>query len=45
MWTAIQNAKETVWLETFILKPDTVGLRTIKELTDAAKRGVRCLLK
>jgi hypothetical protein len=44
MWSAIQHAKQTVWLETYILKPDAIGLRTIKELTDAAKRGVRYLL-
>jgi phosphatidylserine/phosphatidylglycerophosphate/cardiolipin synthase-like enzyme len=41
MWKEIQNAKERVWMETFILKPDTVGLRTLDELRKAAERGCK----
>jgi phosphatidylserine/phosphatidylglycerophosphate/cardiolipin synthase-like enzyme len=41
MWEAIRSAKHRVWMTTYILKPDLVGLRTIEELTNAAKRGVQ----
>jgi cardiolipin synthase len=44
MWKEIQNAKERVWMETFILKPDTVGLRTLDELRKAAERGCKVTL-
>jgi phosphatidylserine/phosphatidylglycerophosphate/cardiolipin synthase-like enzyme len=40
MWQAIASAKKRVWMETFILEPDAVGLRTIQELARAAARGV-----
>eukprot|EP01130_Rhizamoeba_saxonica_P014073 TRINITY_DN6096_c0_g1_i1.p1 TRINITY_DN6096_c0_g1~~TRINITY_DN6096_c0_g1_i1.p1 ORF type:complete len:359 (-),score=61.30 TRINITY_DN6096_c0_g1_i1:40-1116(-) len=39
MWAAIRTAKENVWMETFLLNPDPVGLKMIYELTQAAKRG------
>jgi len=41
IWTAIRSAEKRVWITTYILKPDTVGLKTIEELTDAARRGVQ----
>lgn len=41
MWEAIRNAKSRIWITTYILKPDTVGLKFIEELTNAAKRGVQ----
>ena len=41
IWEAIQQAKKRVWITTYILKPDTVGLRTIAELTNAARRGAQ----
>lgn len=39
MWESISKAKHRVWIQTFILEPDPVGLRMIAELTAAAKRG------
>lgn len=39
MWNSIDNAKEKVWMETYILEPDTVGQKTLHRLTEAAKRG------
>ena len=44
MWEAISQAKGYVWISTFILEDDAIGRRTIKELSDAAKRGVRFAL-
>lgn len=41
MWTAIKKAKHRIDLETYILKPDTVGLQMLSCLTDAAKRGCK----
>lgn len=41
MWSAIRNAKKRVWITTYILKPDAVGLKMIEELTEAARRGVQ----
>lgn len=41
MWEAIRTAKHRVWITTYILKPDAVGLKFIEELTNAAKRGVQ----
>lgn len=45
MWEAIRGAQSYVWISTFILEDDTIGKRTIHELTEAAKRGVRYLQK
>lgn len=39
MWHAISTARERVWLETYTLEPDAVGLRTLALLEEAAKRG------
>ena len=41
MWESIQSAQGYVWISTFILEDDLIGRRTIKELSDAAARGVR----
>jgi len=44
MWSEIQNAKQRVWMETYILKPDHIGLTTIRHLTNAANRGCQVVL-
>lgn len=41
MWDAMKEAKHRIWIETYILKLDQVGKRTIQELVDAANRGVK----
>ncbi|XP_049850618.1 cardiolipin synthase-like [Schistocerca gregaria] len=41
MWSSIRSAKHRVWMQTYILKADNIGLRTIQELTRAARRGVQ----
>ena len=41
MWDAIDTAKRRVWIETYILEPDFVGVKTIDKLADAAKRGCK----
>jgi cardiolipin synthase len=41
MWESIRNAQKRIWLTTYILKPDPVGLKMIEELTNAARRGVQ----
>eukprot|EP01129_Flabellula_baltica_P000816 TRINITY_DN10767_c0_g1_i1.p1 TRINITY_DN10767_c0_g1~~TRINITY_DN10767_c0_g1_i1.p1 ORF type:complete len:508 (-),score=87.62 TRINITY_DN10767_c0_g1_i1:40-1524(-) len=43
LWNDIDNAQHRVWVQTYILEPDFVGLETIKKLTDAAKRGCQVL--
>lgn len=44
MWDAIDTAKRRVWIETYILEPDFVGVKTIDKLADAAKRGCNVIL-
>ena len=44
MWTAIRSAKESIRMETYILEPDVIGIRTMQLLADAAKRGVAVTL-
>ena len=44
MWAAIQHAKESIRMETYILEPDVIGIRTMQLLADAAKRGVAVTL-
>jgi cardiolipin synthase len=39
MWDAIEKAKTSVWVQTYTLEPDAVGLKTIAVLEDAASRG------
>lgn len=39
MWEAIDKATLRVWIQTYTLEPDTVGLRTIEMLEKAAARG------
>lgn len=39
MWNSIASAQKRVWLETYVLMPDEVGLRTISLLEQAAARG------
>lgn len=41
MWESIQKAQGYVWVSTFIIEDDSIGQRTIQELTDAAKKGVK----
>ncbi len=40
----IEGARERVWLETYIFKPDEVGLQLIQALVDAARRGCDVIL-
>ena len=44
LWTDIDRAEERVWMETFIFEPDAVGRRTLRALTDAARRGCDVVL-
>ena len=44
MWAAIESAKESIRMETYILEPDTIGIRTMQLLADAARRGVAVTL-
>jgi cardiolipin synthase len=39
MWDEIDRAKTSVWLQTYTLEPDMVGLKTIDALEKAAERG------
>lgn len=41
MWDSIQNSKEEILYETYIVKPDLVGMKTITLLAEAARRGVK----
>ena len=41
MIEGIRQAEVRIWLEIYILEPDQIGLKFIKELTQAAKRGVQ----
>ncbi len=43
MWEAIGSAERSVHLNTYILEPDRVGLRTLQELARAAARGCQVL--
>ena len=38
MFLAIQNAKQRVWVQTYTLEPDAIGLEVIRLLEDAAER-------
>lgn len=44
LWTDINQAEERVWMETYIFDPDAVGRRTLRALTDAARRGCDVVL-
>ena len=44
MWAAIEDAKESIRMETYILEPDVIGIRTMQLLAAAAKRGVAVTL-
>jgi len=44
IWEGIAGAKYRIWIETYQLAPDSVGLKTIELLTEAAKRGVNVVL-
>jgi len=44
IWSSIQEAKHRIWIETYQLVPDHVGLKTIQLLTEAAQRGVHVVL-
>ena len=39
IWQAIAAARRRVWFEMYIFEPDSVGRRTLFELTQAAQRG------
>ncbi len=41
---AIDDARERVWLETFIFEPDAAGMRVLLHLTRAARRGLDVIL-
>lgn len=44
MWAAIDLAKETVWVETYVLNHDAVGLTTINKLLQAQLRGCQVVV-
>jgi len=44
MWAAIAGARREVLLNTYLLAPDSVGRRTLEELTGAARRGCSVFL-
>jgi len=44
MWRAIEEAQWEVLMSTYILQPDSVGLRTLQRLSQAARRGCRVTL-
>mmetsp|Transcript_27990 Transcript_27990/g.68031 ORF Transcript_27990/g.68031 Transcript_27990/m.68031 type:complete len:539 (-) Transcript_27990:163-1779(-) len=44
MWEAIDKAKHTVHMETYILKLDNIGRKTIDRLHEALRRGVKVSL-
>jgi len=44
IWSSIKEAKHRIWIETYQLVPDHVGLKTIELLTEAAKRGVQVVV-
>lgn len=39
MWETIDSASDRVWIQTYTLEPDAVGLKTIQCLENAAARG------
>jgi len=41
IWHEFDNATRSIFMETYILKPDVVGTKTIGKLAQAAKRGVK----
>ncbi|EFA75624.1 phospholipase D [Heterostelium album PN500] len=41
MWESIENAKESINIETYTIEPDRVGLKTIELLTAAQRRGCK----
>jgi cardiolipin synthase len=44
MLDAIERAQQRVWLETYILEPDALGLRVLDALKRAAERGADVVL-
>ncbi len=40
MWRAMREASKSVFVQTYTLEPDDVGLRTLRELETAAERGL-----
>lgn len=44
LWDDIDRAEKRVWMETYIFEPDAVGRRTLRALTDAARRGCDVVL-
>jgi phosphatidylserine/phosphatidylglycerophosphate/cardiolipin synthase-like enzyme len=43
-WKSIDNAKRSVWVETYTISPDETGFTTIEKLCQAAKRGCNVIL-
>ena len=43
-YEAIQQAKQRVWLEMYILEPDEVGTQAVEALAEAARRGCEVIL-
>ncbi|EGG24277.1 phospholipase D [Cavenderia fasciculata] len=41
MWQSIENAKETINIETYTIEPDSIGLKTLDLLTKAQQRGCK----
>lgn len=44
LWADLDAARTSIWLETYILDPDAVGLETLARLTAAAGRGCAVIL-
>lgn len=44
LWADLDAAQNSIWLETYILDPDAVGLATVARLTAAAARGCEVIL-
>jgi len=44
IWSSIKSAKYRIWVETYQLCPDPIGLYTIRLLAEAAERGVYVVL-
>ena len=44
MWRSIEDAKHSIHMETYILRIDSVGARTLELLENAARRGVKVSL-
>jgi len=44
LWKDIDSAKKRIWIDTYTLKNDYTGMKTIAKLTKAAKRGCEVVI-